>query len=116
MCFDGDGEELSLETSTKEPCAEGGLLKDGNCVVGTGAGWCAESDDEALSEMGNWNRRLLVPAPLPPGVPAPFLLDKSMPAMSLCACALKLGLVFEDWGSAARCDSGCTTGPADFWC
>ena len=46
---DGDGEEYSIDTSTKEPCSEGGLLKDGICPEGTETG-CAGSDDETLSE------------------------------------------------------------------
>jgi len=47
---DGDGEEFSIDTSTKEPRSEGGLLKDGICPRGTETGWCAGSDDETLSE------------------------------------------------------------------
>jgi hypothetical protein len=47
---DGDGEEFSIDMSTKEPYSEGGLLKDGICPRGTETGWCAGSDDETLSE------------------------------------------------------------------
>ena len=47
---DGDGEEFSIDSSTKEPRSEGGLLKDGICPQGTGTGWCAGYDDETLSE------------------------------------------------------------------